>query len=43
MADSSAGAEGGGRMKNQRIYMCEDSLEGILSADPAAYDEPLWA
>lgn len=24
-------------MKNQRIYMCEDSLEGILSAVHAAY------
>ena len=24
-------------MKTQRIYMCEDSLEGILSAVHAAY------
>ena len=37
MADSAAVSGGGGRMKTPRIYMCEDSLEGILSAVHAAY------
>lgn len=37
MAHISAGTKGGGRMKTQRIYTCEDSLEGILSAVHTAY------